>query len=282
MNPDPSHSAQLERLDGEVAVITIRNPPVNALTTGVFASILEIAEQLRVQPVRAIVVTGQRDAFAVGGEISETRRIHFEGRTGILDAELDEAVGRITDPQYVRALGVRYQQAFGALSSLPCAVVAAIEGMARGGGLELALACDYRVAGEDAELGSPEVTLGGGTIGGGLWRMTGLIGASRAKKMYLGGQLIAAPEALALGLVDELAPPGGALKQAIALARVFATHAGPAQANMKRFIDAASALTHDAASEIELKMWCESYATDDAKVRLRDFFKNGRRQPQAS
>ena len=107
MNPDPAHSAQLQRLDDEVAVITICNPPVNALTTGVFTAIVDIAQQLREKPARAVVVTGQRDAFAVGGEISETRRIHFEGRTDIPDAELDDAVGRITDPQYVRALGVR-------------------------------------------------------------------------------------------------------------------------------------------------------------------------------
>lgn len=276
-----SHSAQLRRVEGGVALITIHNPPINALTTGVFAALMDIAGELRSDPPRAVVLTGTRDAFAVGGEISETRRIHFEGRSDIPDPELDEAVARITDPAYVRALGIKYQQAFGALAALPCALVAAIEGMARGGGLELALACDYRIAGEDVQLGSPEVTLGGGTIGGGLWRMAGLIGASRAKKMYLGGQLIDAPEALALGLVDELAPPGQALDRALAQARTFASYAGPAQANMKRFIDAASALTHEAASSIELEMWCESYATEDAKVRLRDFFKNGRRAPKA-
>lgn len=271
--------ARLQWEDGEIAVITIQNPPANALTRGVFAAVLAIAERLRERPPRAAVLTGGREVFAVGGEISETRRVHFEGRSNIPDAELDEAVDRITDPTYVRALGEKYQRTFAAVSALPCAVVAAIDGMARGGGLELALACDYRVVGADAQLGSPEVTLGGGTIGGGLWRMTALIGASKAKKMYLGGQLIAAPEALAIGLVDELTSPGEAFERALALARVFATHAGPAQANMKSFIDAASALTHEAASEIELEMWCESYATADAKTRLRDFFKNGRRRP---
>lgn len=282
MDSQATHSAQLQRLDGGVALITILNPPVNALTSGVFASMLTITEQLREQPARAVVVTGQREAFAVGGEISETRRIQFEGRSDVSETELDDAVSRITDPEYVRSLGIKYQQAFAALSSLPCAVVAAIEGMARGGGLELALACDYRVAGEDAQFGSPEVTLGGGTIGGGLWRMRNLIGASRAKKMYLGGELVSAREALALGLIDEVAPPGEALDRAIRQARVFGTHAGPAQANMKRFIDSAGALGHDQASEIELEMWCESYATSDARERVRDFFKNGRRMPSQS
>jgi enoyl-CoA hydratase/carnithine racemase len=282
MDSQATHSAQLQRLDGGVALITILNPPVNALTSGVFASMLTITEQLREQPARAVVVTGQREAFAVGGEISETRRTQFEGRSDVPETELDDAVSRITDPEYVRSLGSKYQKSFAALSSLPCAVVAAIEGMARGGGLELALACDYRIAGEDAQLGSPEVTLGGGTIGGGLWRMCNLIGASRAKKMYLGGELVSAREALALGLIDEVAPPGEALDWAIRQARVFATHAGPAQANMKRFIDSASALSHDQASEIELEMWCESYATSDARERLRNFLKNGRRMPPQS
>jgi enoyl-CoA hydratase len=269
--------AHLSWLDDGIAVITIDNPPVNALVSGVFSEVSDIAERLQVKTPRAVILRGSREAFAVGGEISETRRIEFEGRRDIPDGELDAAVSRITDPDYVLALGQKYQRSFDGISSLPCAVVAAIEGMARGGGLEFALACDYRIIGEDAQLGSPEVTLGGGTIGGGLWRMTALIGTSKAKKMYLGGQLITASEALEIGLVDEITAPGEAFDRALQHARIFATHAGPAQANMKRFIDSASALTHQAALEIELAMWCESYATDDAKTRLRDYFKNGRR-----
>lgn len=276
-HPAAAPLAHLSWLDGGIAVITIDNPPVNALVGGVFSAVCEITDQLKDQTPRSVILTGSRTAFAVGGEISETRRIEFEGRSDIPDGELDAAVSRITDPDYVLTLGQKYQRTFDGLSSLPCAVVAAIEGMARGGGLEFALACDYRIIGEDAQLGSPEVTLGGGTIGGGLWRMSALIGASRAKKIYLGGQLITASEALQIGLVDEVAAPGEAFNRAISLARVFATHAGPAQANMKRFIDSAGALTHEAASEIELAIWCESYSTEDAKIRLRDFFKNGRR-----
>ncbi|MET0822315.1 MAG: enoyl-CoA hydratase/isomerase family protein [Aeromicrobium sp.] len=278
MTDPATSSAHLRWDDGDVAVITIDNPPVNALVSGVFADVLAIAQQLQASPPRAVVLTGTTEAFAVGGEISETRRIHFEGRADIEDAELDDAVGRITDPAYVRALGEKYQRTFAAVAALPCAVVAAIEGMARGGGLEFALACDYRVIGEDAQIGSPEVTLGGGTIGGGLGRMAALIGTSKAKKMYLGGQLVTAQEALAIGLVDEVAAPGEALDRALALARVFAAFAGPAQANMKAFIDRAGPLTHEEAATIELEMWCESYQTDDARRRLRDFFKNGRQQ----
>ncbi|MFI5427865.1 enoyl-CoA hydratase/isomerase family protein [Aeromicrobium sp. UC242_57] len=270
--------AHLHWEDGEIAVISIDNPPINALVSGVFADVLTIVQQLQISLPRAVVLTGSREAFAVGGEISETRRIHFEGRTDIPDGELDDAVARITDPVYVRELGEKYQRTFAALSALPCAVVAAVEGMARGGGLEFALACDYRVTADDAQLGSPEVTLGGGTIGGGLARMAALIGTSRAKKMYLGGQLITAQEALAIGLVDEVAPSGEAVDRALELARVFAAFAGPAQANMKAFIDRAGELSHEEAATIELDMWCESYSTSDSKTRLRDFFKNGRKQ----
>ncbi len=274
--------ARLERRDGGIALVTIDNPPINALTSAVFAALLEIGEELRREPPRAVVITGKGDNFAVGGEISETRRIHFEGRDAIPAEELDAAVARITDPAYVRALGEKYQAAFGAISSLPCAVVGAVQGMARGGGLELALACDYRIIGADVQIGSPEVTLGGGTIGGGLWRMASLIGASKAKRMYLGGQLIPASEACGLGLMDEVVPNGAVLERALEIAGVFATHAGPAQANMKRFIDAAGALRHEEASRIELEMWCESYATDDARTRLRDFFEHGRKAPPAA
>jgi len=131
---------RLERCSDGVAVVTIDNPPVNALTTPVFAQLLAIAKELAAAPPGAVVLAGQPKVFALGGEISETRRTRFEQRTDIADAELDAAVAAITDPVYIRELGRKYLTTFQALAALPCAVVAAIQGIAFGGGLELALA----------------------------------------------------------------------------------------------------------------------------------------------
>jgi len=273
----PPHGTlvRLERRPDGVALITIDNAPVNALTTPVFAELLAIAHELQATPPRAAVLAGQTKVFALGGEISETRRTHFEGRTDISDEELDAAVNGIMDPVYIRELGRKYLETFDALANLPCAVVAAIQGIAFGGGLELALACDYRIASERAKLASPEVTLGGGTIGGGLFRMTRLIGPSLAKKMYLGGAPVTAARALEMGLVDEVVPSDAVLQRALEAAAELGEYAGPAQTAMKRLIDSGHDLSEHEAADAELEAWCASYATEDARTRLRAFFANG-------
>jgi enoyl-CoA hydratase/carnithine racemase len=155
--------------------------------------------------------------------------VRFAGRTDIGDAELDDAVRSVTEPGYIRELGGKYLATFDALAAVPCMVQAAITGIAFGGGLELALACDYRIASERAKLGAPEVTLGGGSIGGGVFRMPRFIGPSMAKKMYLGGLPVSAGEALRIGLVDEVAGADETVARALDLARSFTTYAGPAR-----------------------------------------------------
>jgi enoyl-CoA hydratase len=265
----------LERRPDGVALITIDNPPVNALTTPLFAELLAITEELTASPPGAVVLAGRPKVFALGGEISETYRVRFAGRTDLGDAELDDAVRAVTEPAYIRELGGKYLATFDALAAVPCMVIAAITGIAFGGGLELALACDYRIASERAKLGAPEVTLGGGSIGGGVFRMPRLIGSSMAKKMYLGGKPVSATEALRIGLVDEVADADGTIARALDLARSFTAYAGPAQAGLKRLIDAGAGLSGAEAATLELEAWCASYATDDARARLREFFARG-------
>ena len=265
----------LERRPDGVALITIDNPPVNALTTPLFAELLAITEELTASPPGAVVLAGRPKVFALGGEISETYRVRFAGRTGIGDAELDDAVRTVIEPAYIRELGGKYLTTFDALAAVPCMVIAAITGIAFGGGLELALACDYRIASVRAKLGAPEVTLGGGSIGGGVFRMPRLIGPSMAKKMYLGGLPVSAAEALRIGLVDEVADADGTVARALELARSFTAYAGPAQAGLKRLIDAGDGLSGAEAATLELEAWCASYATDEARARLREFFARG-------
>jgi len=265
----------LERRPDGVALITIDNPPVNALTTPLFARLMAIIGELTANPPGAVVLAGRPKVFALGGEISETYRVRFAGRTDISDDELDDAVRAVTEPAYIRELGGKYLATFDALAAVPCMVIAAITGITFGGGLELALACDYRVASERAKLGAPEVTLGGGSIGGGVFRMPRLIGPSMAKKMYLGGQPVSAREALRIGLVDEVTDADGTVARALELARSFTAYAGPAQAGLKRLIDAGYGLSGAEAGTLELEAWCASYATDDARARLREFFARG-------
>jgi enoyl-CoA hydratase/carnithine racemase len=93
----------LERRSGGVALVTLDNPPVNALTTPVFAQLVAIAHELQAAPPRAVVLAGQLKVFALGGEISETRRTRFEQRSDIADDELDAAVQAITEPAYIRS-----------------------------------------------------------------------------------------------------------------------------------------------------------------------------------
>ena len=265
----------LERRPDGVALVTIGNPPVNALTRPLFAELMAIIGELTASPPGAVVLAGQPKVFALGGEISETYRVRFAGRTDIGDAELDDAVRTVTEPAYIRELGGKYLATFDALAAVPCMVIAAITGIAFGGGLELALACDYRIASERARLGAPEVTLGGGSIGGGVFRMPRLIGPSMAKKMYLGGLPVFAPEALRMGLVDEVADPDETVARALDLARSFTAYAGPAQAGLKRLIDAGDGLSGAEAAKLELEAWCASYATGEARARLREFFAHG-------
>lgn len=266
----------LERRPDGVALVSINNAPVNALTTPVFAELLAIAKDLQANPPGAVVLAGQPKIFALGGEISEMRRIRFNEQATFGDADLDAAVSAITDPVYVRELGKKYLATFDALAKIPRMVIAAIQGIALGGGLEMALACDYRIASDRAKMGSPEVTLGGGTIGGGVFRMTRLIGPSLTKKMYLGGMTITAQEALRIGLVDEVVPVDEALDRALALAKTFVPYACPAQGGLKEIIDLGSfGLSEAEAGELELKAWCDSYATDESRRRLREFFAQG-------
>ncbi|MCX0272867.1 enoyl-CoA hydratase/isomerase family protein [Nocardia zapadnayensis] len=266
---------KLERMTDGVAVITIDNPPVNALTTPVFAHLSAIADELTTDPPKAVVLTGRTKVFALGGEISETYRTRFRNRDDFGDAELDAAVAAATEPGYVKELGEKYLRTFNAVAALPCMVIAAIQGIAYGGGVELALACDYRVASDRAELASPEVTLGGGTVGGGVFRMARLVGPAMAKKMYMGGAAVSVREALRIGLVDEVVPGVETFERAMQLARSFAAYAGPAQAGLKRIIDAGYDMSTEEADRMELETWCASYATDHARRSLRHFFAHG-------
>ncbi len=180
-------SVKLERRGG-VALVTLDRPDrMNALSSGLVARFGEVGRQLSQQSdVRLVIVTGSGDkAFCAGADLKE--------RAGM-------------SAEQVRALLLAYQTELGWLETFPAPTVAAINGAALGGGLELALLCDLRVAAPNAVLGLPETSLGVIPGAGGTQRLPRLLGEARAKELILRAARLTAPEALILGLVNQVMP----------------------------------------------------------------------------
>ena len=242
----------LERRDDGVAVITLNNGKVNALSSAVVAAIHRIADDLTANPPGAVVVTGGERIFAAGADISE-----FGGA--------DEAVG-ITG---------RIHAALDALAGVPRFVIAAVSGYALGGGCELSLACDYRIAGERAVFGQPEILLGTIPGGGGTQRLARQVGPSRAKEICITGRQVAADEALRIGLVDEVVPGDQLHDRALALAAECARGAVLSQALAKQAIDQGLSTSLSEGLRIEQEAFVESFRTNDSQVGVKSFLEHG-------
>jgi enoyl-CoA hydratase len=194
--PDPF--VTVERRPDGVALVRLDRPKANALSNVVLGQIFAAATELCDDPPGAVVLWGGRRIFAAGADI----------------VELDGAGAG--------AVGANFTSALGALARVPRATIAAVNGYALGGGLELALACDFRVCAEDAKLGLPEVQLGVLPGGGGTQRLPRLIGSSRAKDLIMTGRHVPAGEAEAIGLVNRVVAPDEVLASALAWAAEFA------------------------------------------------------------
>jgi enoyl-CoA hydratase/carnithine racemase len=178
---------RLERR-GAIALVTLDRPErMNSLSRAVVARFGEIGRELATQDdVRLVIVTGAGDkAFCAGADLKE--------RAGMSEDE-------------VRALLLAYESELGWLETISVPTLAAINGAALGGGLELSLLCDFRIAAEHAVLGLPETSLGVIPGAGGTQRLPRLIGEARAKELILRAARLTAPEALILGLVNQVLP----------------------------------------------------------------------------
>ena len=167
------------------------------------------------------------------------------------------------------------QASFSAVADIPKPVVAAVTGYALGGGLELALCADFRVCGESAKFGQPEILLGIIPGAGGTQRLPRLIGPARAKDLVYTGRFVDAGEALRIGLVDQVVPDSDVYDAAIRLAAQF--RAGPAQAlrAAKQAIDTGLGLDLDAGLEVERLHFSALFGTEDQKRGMRSFVENG-------
>lgn len=257
MSETEAASDQHVRLEvhGAVAVITLDRGPVNAMTIAMQDEIGEIAAKVgRTDQVKAVVVTGHGKAFAAGVDIDEMAAMNV--------SQMNTRVRPM-------------QACFTALAKVPKPVVAAINGFALGGGLELALCADHRIAASTAKLGLPEVTLGIMPGIGGTQRLPRLIGPSRAKDLIFTGRHVDAEEALAIGLVDQVVEPEELLDAAMGWAGQFATSASWALRWAKEAIDTGLETDLDTGLMIEATGFASLFATEDRRTGMASFLADG-------
>jgi enoyl-CoA hydratase len=240
---------------GRVAHLELADPPLNLLGRELLAELeAALAALAEADPgeVRAVVLTGRGDrAFSAGSHVREFETMAGQGGRDRL--ALDERVAS-------------------RLACLPMPSIAAIEGNALGGGLEIALCCDLRVASGRAKLGLPEVRLGVIPGAGGTQRLPRLVGAGHAKDLILTGRILEADEALRIGLVDRVVAAGEARSAADGLAAEIADRGPIAVREAKRLVDLALDLDLDAGLAAELEASTRVFATEDMLEGARAFF----------
>jgi enoyl-CoA hydratase/carnithine racemase len=242
-----------EAHDGGVVLVRLDNPPMNALSRALLGELAAVARELGADAgVKAVVVAGGEKAFAAGADIKE-----FSGQ------------------EAAREIEQSFRDAFDAVAAIPRPVIAAVRGFALGGGLELACACDLRVAGESARVGQPEILLGIIPGAGGTQRLTRLVGPARAKELVSSGRQVKADEALAMGLVDRVVPKGEEETAALAWATELAAGAVVAMGLAKRAIDGGLDLPLAAGLDLERDLFVEVFGTDDARIGVQSFLEHG-------
>ncbi len=241
----------VERRPDDVALIRLDRPKANALSAAVLAQLRAVATGLHEDPPGAVVLWGGRRIFAAGADIVELG---------------DSGAGSV---------GASFAAALDTLASVPRATIAAVNGYALGGGLELALACDFRVGADDSRFGLPEVLLGVIPGGGGTQRLPRLIGSSRAKELIFTGRQVRADEALSIGLVNRIVAPDDVLQTALTWAAELAT--GPVVAHQlaKAAVDGGLETTLAGGMALEQEAFVTVARTEDAARGIASFRQHG-------
>ncbi len=239
---------------GTVAVVTLNRPDVlNALSAAVLTELSRTLRALDDDPAtRVVIITGSGTrAFAAGADIAELAALQ-----SAVDAKVMARTGQALTRQIER---------------MRVPAIAAVNGFALGGGCELAMACDVRIASEAARFGQPEVNLGIIPGYGGSQRTTRLVGRGQAMYLCLTGEIIGADEALRIGLVDRVVPAGELMNEAHRVARLIASKAPLAVAACKRAIDTGAHLSIDDALEVEASEFADLIPTADFEEGTRAF-----------
>jgi enoyl-CoA hydratase len=204
-------------VENNVGIITLNNPPVNVLNRNLLMDLEKVLEHLENDgDAKVLVLTGAGSAFAAGADIKAMPELNVE--TG-------------------EQLALKGQAIFNKLENMEKVSIAAINGVALGGGLELAMSCDIRVISDKAKVGQPEINLGIIPGYGGTQRLARLIGKPHAKELILTGDTINAQEAYSLGIADKLVPAEDVLRTAVSLAAKIASKGQVAVRNAKKAID---------------------------------------------
>jgi enoyl-CoA hydratase/carnithine racemase len=249
-----SEFVRLEVEDG-VGTIRIDRPKMNALDGQVQEEIRAAAQEAATrEDVRAVILYGGEKVFAAGADIKEMASMSY--------TDMVSRSGRL-------------QSAFSAVARIPKPVVAAVTGYALGGGCELALCADVRVAGEGATFGQPEILLGIIPGAGGTQRLTRLVGPSKAKDIIFTGRFVPADEALRIGLADRVVPDAEVYQAAQSWARQFSAAAAFALRAAKEAVDRGAETDLETGLEIERVQFAALFATEDRSTGMSSFMESG-------
>ncbi|MEU6908244.1 enoyl-CoA hydratase-related protein [Streptomyces coeruleorubidus] len=247
-------TVSLEVAEG-VGTLRLDRPPMNALDIATQDRLKELAEEAgRREDVRAVVIYGGEKVFAAGADIKEMQAMDHTAM--VLRARV-------------------LQDSFTAVVRIPKPVVAAVTGYALGGGCELALCADFRIAGENAKLGQPEILLGLIPGAGGTQRLARLVGPSKAKDLIFTGRMVKADEAKEIGLVDRVVPADEVYAQAHAWAAKLAQGPALALRAAKESIDTGLETDLDTGLAIERNWFAGLFATEDRERGMRSFVEEG-------
>lgn len=238
---------------GQITTVRLQNPPLNLVTVELTRTLDSVLAGIEADgEVRCVIVTGTGErAFCAGSDVKEFESLR--GRVGEGKLLLEKAVYR-------------------RLARLPMPTIAAIQADALGGGLELALCCDLRVADENAKLGLPEVRLGVMPGSGGTQRLPRVVGTAKAKELILMGEILTAAEAAGIGLVNRVAPSGSAVEMAKAMAETIASRGPVAVREAKRAIDIAGDMPIDEGLARELDASERVFSSADMLEGAQAFF----------
>lgn len=238
-----------------IATLKLNRPPVNALNFQLQAEIARASEELGNDiGVAAIVLYGGEKAFAAGADIKEMEKLSH-------------------DEMLARSAGLK--SAFDAVAQIPKPVIAAVTGYALGGGLELAMCADVRIASESVKVGQPEILLGIIPGAGGTQRLTRLVGPSIAKELVFTGKVISATEAYQLGIINKVVADGEVYAKACEWARQFVGGPAIALATAKAAIDQGLDVSLDEGLEIERQGFVKLFATEDRAIGMASFLEHG-------
>lgn len=245
----------LFHIDGHIATITINKPQVlNALSTEVLTDLNQALDEVeKVQNIYAVILTGAGEkSFVAGADIAEMKD---------------------KDPQQATQYAQFADGIFFRIENFHCPVIAAVNGFALGGGCELAMACDIRIASETARFAQPETGLGITPGFGGTQRLARLVGAGRAKELIYTGRTVKAEEAFTIGLVNKVTKPENLMAETVAMAQLICQKAPFAVKKAKEAINRGLQVSIDKAVAVETEEFAQCFATEDQKMAMNAFVK---------